>query len=81
MISSLRLYCYCEVAQFSFSFPFRFETENEVEEYTHFVEYTIIGRRGSRVRVDAASRVTPRMNRRGVSVCAFLHPRLQDQER
>jgi len=43
MISSLRLYC--EVAQFSFSFPFRFETENEVEEYTHFVEYTIIGRR------------------------------------
>ncbi len=62
MISSLRLYCEhakSEVAQFSFSFPFRFETENEVEEYTHFVEYTIIGRRGSRVRVDAASRVTP----------------------
>jgi hypothetical protein len=33
---------------------FRFETENE--EYTHYdVEYTIIGRRGGRVRVDAAN--------------------------
>jgi hypothetical protein len=27
--------------------------------YTHYVEYTIIGRRGSRVRVDAAIRVPP----------------------